>query len=385
MKAIELFAGAGGLALGAENAGFEHDAVLEWNPNACDTIRENNQRNIVDWPLHECDVREFDFKPYVGIDLLTGGPPCQPFSIGGKHKGDKDHRNMFPEVIRAIRETQPRAVIIENVKGLLRSSFAKFFAYVLHQVEFPEIKQKKGEGWTKHLSRLEQHKTSKKSSGMEYKVVFRKLNAADYGAPQRRERVFIVAFRSDIEAEWSFPEPTHSHDALIYDQWITGDYWKCHKVAKKERPKTTFTQARIAKKLQTMLIPFEESPWLTVRDGIAGLPKPRVDRETFPNHKTQPGARSYKGHTGSPIDEAGKTLKAGDHGVPGGENMILFNDGSVRYLTVRESARLQTFPDDYCFEGSWTESMRQLGNAVPVRLANAVAQSVYGCLERAKS
>ncbi len=385
MRAIELFAGAGGLALGAENAGFAHDVVLEWNPNACNTIRRNNQREIVSWPLHQCDVREFDFQPYAGVDLLTGGPPCQPFSIGGKHKGDKDHRNMFPEVIRAIRETQPRAVIIENVKGLLRPSFAKFFAYVLHQVEFPEIEQKKGEDWTKHLSRLEQHKTSNESSGLEYKVVFRKLNAADYGAPQRRERVFIVAFRSDIEAKWSFPDPTHSHDALIRDQWISGDYWKRHKVAKKDRPKPTFTQARIAKKHATTLIPFEESPWLTVRDGIAGLPRPQVNRETFPNHKTQLGARSYKGHTGSPIDEAGKTLKAGDHGVPGGENMILFNDGSVRYLTIRESARLQTFPDEYYFEGSWTESMRQLGNAVPVRLANAVAQSVHDCLERAKT
>jgi len=384
MKAIELFAGAGGLALGTEEAGFGHRAVLEWNPNACNTIRANNHREIVNWPLHEGDIRDFDFAPYAGIDLLTGGPPCQPFSIGGKHRGDKDHRNMFPEVIRAIRETRPRAVMIENVKGLLRSSFAKFFAYVLHQIELPEIRQKASETWIQHLSRLEQHKTSKRSSGLEYKVVFRKLNAADYGAPQRRERVFIVAFRSDIEAEWSFPEATHSNDALIYDQWITGEYWQRHKIATKDRPAPTITQTRIAKKLQTVLFPFEEKPWQTVRDGIAGLPRPRVDRATFPNHQTQPGAKSYKGHTGSPIDEAGKTLKAGDHGVPGGENMILFNDGNVRYFTVRESARLQTFPDDYHFEGSWTESMRQLGNAVPVQLANAVAKSVYDCLERAK-
>lgn len=217
------------------------------------------------------------------------------------------------------------------------------------------------------------------------RLFFRKLNAADYGTPQRRERVFIVAFRSDVNAEWSFPEPTHSHDALVYDQWVTGNYWQRHSVAVKDRPMPTLMQSRVAQKLQTMLIPFEESPWLTVRDGITGLPLPRVELETFSNHKLQLGARSYKGHTGSPIDEPGKTLKAGDHGVPGGENMILFNDGSIRYLTVRESARLQTFPDDYCFEGSWTESMRQLGNAVPVRLAAAVAKSVSVCLERAKN
>jgi DNA (cytosine-5)-methyltransferase 1 len=91
----------------------------------------------------------------------------------------------------------------------------------------------------------------------------------------------------------------------------------------------------------------------------------------------QSGARSYPGHTGSPIDEPAKTLKAGDHGVPGGENMLRRADGSIRYFSVRESARLQTFPDDFWFHGSWTETMRQLGNAVPVRLAKIVAASVY--------
>lgn len=94
-----------------------------------------------------------------------------------------------------------------------------------------------------------------------------------------------------------------------------------------------------------------------------------------------PGARSYTGHTGSPFDEPAKTLKAGDHGVPGGENMLARVDGSVRYFTVREAARLQTFPDDYLFRGAWTEAMRQLGNAVPVRLAETVARSVARTLE----
>lgn len=88
------------------------------------------------------------------------------------------------------------------------------------------------------------------------------------------------------------------------------------------------------------------------------------------------GARIYKGHTGSPLDEPAKTLKAGDHGVPGGENMVAFPDGSVRYFTIRESARLQSFPDSYVFPGSWTESMRQLGNAVPVKLAHMLGQSI---------
>lgn len=116
---------------------------------------------------------------------------------------------------------------------------------------------------------------------------------------------------------------------------------------------------------------------MTVRDAICDLPDP--EKRTWnhvANHNFNPGARSYVGHTGSPLDEPGKTLKAGDHGVPGGENMIARADGSVRYFTVREAARLQTFPDDYTFRGAWTEAMRQLGNAVPVRLAEAVARSV---------
>lgn len=98
--------------------------------------------------------------------------------------------------------------------------------------------------------------------------------------------------------------------------------------------------------------------------------------EGIPNHRYQPGARVYPGHTGSLLDEPAKALKAGDHGVPGGENMLRHPNGKVRYFTVREAAYLQTFPRDYIFPGSWTESMRQLGNAVPVYLARAVAKSV---------
>jgi DNA (cytosine-5)-methyltransferase 1 len=100
------------------------------------------------------------------------------------------------------------------------------------------------------------------------------------------------------------------------------------------------------------------------------------------NHRFQPGAKSYPGHTGSPLDEPAKTLKAGVHGVPGGENMLLRPDGTVRYFTVRESARLQTFPDDYCFTSSWTEAMRQIGNAVPVTLANLIGNNVADKLEK---
>jgi DNA (cytosine-5)-methyltransferase 1 len=124
-----------------------------------------------------------------------------------------------------------------------------------------------------------------------------------------------------------------------------------------------------------------------VRDAIHDLPNPllnKAENNFFHDHNFQPGAKVYPGHTGSPLDFPAKTLKAGDHGVPGGENMLVDLDGSVRYFTIRESARLQTFPDGYKFHGSWTETMRQLGNAVPVTLARVVGKSVADQLLRTK-
>jgi DNA (cytosine-5)-methyltransferase 1 len=114
-----------------------------------------------------------------------------------------------------------------------------------------------------------------------------------------------------------------------------------------------------------------------VRDALHDLPDPvNGPFVGIHNHRFQGGARVYPGHTGSALDLPSKTLKAGDHGVPGGENMMVMDNGNVRYFTVRESARLQTFPDSFVFHGSWSEAMRQIGNAVPVRLAQIVAASV---------
>ena len=103
--------------MGVSDAGFTHEAVVEWNKNACGTIRENNKRGVISWPLFEADVRRFHNSPYgEGLDFLAGGPPCQPFSIGGKHRGLNDTRDMLPE---ADREAEPKVVIFENVNGLL--------------------------------------------------------------------------------------------------------------------------------------------------------------------------------------------------------------------------------------------------------------------------
>jgi len=387
MQSVELYTGAGGLALGITRAGFRHLAVVERDEDACDTILENKRRKVEGvhhWPVFNQDVREFDFTSIPeGIELLAAGVPCQPFSIGGKHKGHADERNLFPETIDVIRRLKPQAVIIENVRGLRRPSFAKYFGYIELMLTYPEIARRKDEQWADHLSRLERYHTKGERNGLYYRVVHRVLNAADYGVPQKRERLFMVAMRADLGIEWSFPTPTHSPESLLWEQYGTGEYWDKHEVPIRRRPEPNWEARERIQGLRNRLIPPTLKPWKTVRDAITDLPKPVIRRTTDGpglNHFVIDGARSYVGHTGSPLDEPAKTLKAGVHGVPGGENMLALPDGSVRYFTLRESARLQTFPDSFVFPNSWTESMRQIGNAVPVLLAESIARKLKNTL-----
>ena len=379
MRSVELFVGAGGLGIGASQAGFKPAAVLDWDRWACDTIRLNQIRDLAPfkhWPLHQCDVRDFDFSSLGGdFDLVTGGPPCQPFSLGGRHAAFLDKRDMFPQAIRAVRELRPRAFVFENVKGLKRAAFANYFEYVRLQLRHPDLISRRDEPWLDHLSRLEEYETKGNGDGLLYNIVVRILNSADYGVPQRRERVFLVGFRADTDVEFHFPLAKFSQDRLLWAQWRSGEYWDRHKVADRHRPEDSRATER-AKKLPGK--PGGKC-WKTVRDAICDLPDPEREparASSFHDHRLQPGARSYPGHTGSPMDEPAKTLKAGVHGVPGGENMLRRPDGSVRYFTIRESARLQTFPDEMVFDGSWTETMRQLGNAVPSLLAKEVISEV---------
>jgi DNA (cytosine-5)-methyltransferase 1 len=381
MQGVELFAGAGGLGIGISRAGFKPQRIVEWDRHCQATLKANALNPLSDtrhWPREvDGDVRNVDFTAFEGkLDLISGGPPCQPFSMGGRHRAHADKRDMFPEAVRAIREAKPRAFIFENVRGLTRLTFRNYFEYIRLQMQYPELIAKSDEDWADHLSRLEQHHSSKRSArGLEYTLLTEVLNAANYGVPQKRERVFFVGFRNDIEVGWSFPNPTHSQDALLLDQ-VTGDYFERHKVAKRDRRISDRQKARVERldRCSAKML-----PWLTVRDAISDLPDPErhpILASKYTAHRLQPGARAYPGHTGSPLDEPAKTLKAGVHGVPGGENMLARPDGSVRYFTVRESARLQTFPDNYKFEGAWSEAMRQLGNAVPVKLGETVAKSV---------
>jgi DNA (cytosine-5)-methyltransferase 1 len=156
----------------------------------------------------------------------------------------------------------------------------------------------------------------------------------------------------------------------MQDQSTGGTYWERHSIACAEPH---------AEPPLRHIKPHEKRPWRTVRDALAGLPDPERDptgAEAIPDHRFQPGVKFYAGHTGSALDLPAKTLKAGDHGVPGGENALVRADGTGRYFTVRESARLQTFPDSYVFGGAWSEVMRQLGNAVPVDLAHVISAAV---------
>jgi DNA (cytosine-5)-methyltransferase 1 len=351
LKSLELFSGCGVFALGLARAGFGHESMIEWNGSAVSTVRHNAARGIEhvrDWNVLHADVRTINWSSFpVGLDLVSGGPPCQPFSIGGKSKGNQDARDMWPYAISAIEAIQPKAFLFENVKGLTRPAFASYLDWITQRL-----------------------RTAAAGAGSAYEVVVLKVNAADFGAPQKRHRVIVAGLRTDAPMVLRPFEPTHSRERLLWDQWCTGEYWKRHGIARPSDDGIRKVDAAIVQRLRQQALSPSSKPWQTVRDALKGLGEPSGRQ----NHILQPGAKSYPGHTGSPLDEPAKALKAGNHGVPGGENMMVLDDGSVRYFTVREAARLQGLPDDYEFPGAWSESMRQLGNAVPVDLALSVGK-----------
>jgi DNA (cytosine-5)-methyltransferase 1 len=324
MTSIELFSGCGGLAKGLEIAGFQHCAFIEFNKWACESLRANFDPALV----HETDIRAFDFSALPSVDLVAGGPPCQPFSLGGLAKAHNDHRDMFPQAIRAIRELRPRAFVFENVKGLLRKSFSDYFNYIVARLTFPDCVAHPEETWQSHESRLDNLVYSS-WPGLKYRISFKLLNAADFGVPQIRERVFIVGIRSDVAGKWEWPNPL-----------------------------VTVSERR------------------TISDALKTLPPP-TGSHNLCDHIFIDGAKTYPGHTGSDINKPSKTIKAGAHGVPGGENIIRFEDGSVRYMTVHEAKLIQTFPPGYRICGTWGEAMRQIGNAVPVKLATLIGQQLH--------
>lgn len=202
MTAVELCAGAGGQALGLERAGFHHTALVEIDPNCCNTLRQNRK----EWNVIEQDLREFDGRPYKGVDLLAGGLPCPPFSVAGKQLGDADERNLFPEGIRLVKEIHPRAVMIENVRGILGAVFEDYRRYISGEI-----------------------------ASLGYRTDWRLLNASDFGVPQLRPRVVFIALREDIKGGFPWPAPSlfppptvgeTLHDLIAAKGWGMAADWR---------------------------------------------------------------------------------------------------------------------------------------------------------------
>ncbi|MBR7833481.1 DNA cytosine methyltransferase [Actinospica durhamensis] len=419
---VELFAGGGGLAMAVHEAGFRHLLLNEFAPKACETLLANQatpwlgethipRQRGEKWPLKGGPVQDLEFAHLRDkVSLLAGGPPCQPFSLGGDHKGHEDERNMFPEFFRALREIQPRAFICENVRGLLRPSFRPYFDYILNELRMPFV-EREGSVWEEHNEKLKGlvgiEPADHDERARRYVVSAIPVNAADYGVPQVRHRVIIVGFRMDVYAhigdelwEEKFkPRRTHSEAALFQQlRDVKSEYWKRHKpVPKHVKQRVAASVPSVDENDEGLTL----QPWRTLRDAIMGDPtrdeKPLpqdglIDYEqhpkcVVPNHIGWPGARIYPGHTPNLLDRPAKTVKAGVHGVPGGESVVLLDDGTHRYMTVRETARVMTFPDTWVPGRNVRrgDQMRQLGNAVPVLLGKRFATAVADALRYADS
>ncbi|GAA1583972.1 DNA cytosine methyltransferase [Nocardia ninae] len=437
---VELFAGGGGLAMGVHRAGFRPLLFNEFNSRACETLERSDPKTLgMDGierihdarpmgsvervrpvppepgqpaPLYPGDVQDLDMSALCGkVAVLAGGPPCQPFSAGGVAKGDEDKRNMFPAMFEAVRQIRPKAVICENVRGLLRPSFAEYFEYIQNELRLPFEQRDPEDRWQDHNSRLtkilRQPNIADDEDSEHYKVVKVAVNAAEYGVPQVRNRVVLVAFRADLRVDVHAFEkyvgtPQYSEAALFRSmRKDDGPYWQRHEVPLHVRRKV---QDRIPKIIKDD----DLKPFRTLRDAIQGfgtdskIPLPALppvdlsrlhekfnfgESKGISDHIGWPGARIYKGHTPNELDRPAKTVKAGVHGVPGGESVMLLDerekDGQSykhRYMTVRETARVMTFPDDWRGSGPRGEQMRQLGNAVPVALGEFFARAVADAL-----
>jgi DNA (cytosine-5)-methyltransferase 1 len=378
MNSVEIFAGGGGMALGMRQAGFTHDALVEWWAPAAKVLRYNAERDSTLWAsdhVLEADVRDTlsDLANLGSISLVAGGPPCQPFSLAGTGAGHSDDRNMFPAALDVVRTLLPEFVVFENVPGLTRPSFSPYLDYVRDQLRRPMITPNEGELWNEHHARILRSKTEEL-----YRVYQEDIDAADLGVAQSRRRIFLVAVRADLEhaGTWSSFAMTHSRDVLLHQQWVTGTYWNRHGL---EKPAETPDRLRAQiERIRKTGVPDDRAAWRTLRDLLADVPEPAAEiaPEGWPNHVAIPGARTYAKHNGSPLDMPSKTIKAGVHGVAGGEGMLRELDGAVRYLSIREAALVQGFPQDYEFPGVRSRVMGVIGNAVAVDVAAHIGRAL---------
>jgi len=310
LTSLEICAGAGGQALGLHNAGFSHLGLVEIEPAACQTLKINQPS----WNVIEGDLCNFDGRPYKGIDLLAGGVPCPPFSKAGKQLGAQDERNLFPEAIRLVDECRPRAVMLENVRGLLDAVFDDY-----------------------------RHSVEKQLTALGYMPGWRLLNASDYGVSQLRPRVVFVGIRKDLAEDFCWPEalpfqpPTVGellHDLISVHGWAGANAWreKANSIA----------------------------PTL-----VGGSKK----------------------HGGPDLGPTRAKRAWAELGVDGGG---IADDAPSRdfcgmpKLTTRMTARIQGFPDSWFFSGRKTAAYRQIGNAFPPPVAQAVATQIHAVLTKRK-
>lgn len=306
LTSVELCAGGGGQALGLEAAGFEHAAVVEIDHHACATLRHNRPQ----WTILQEDINHFDASQYRGIDLLAGGLPCPPFSRAGKQLGEDDERNLWPAALKIIDQVNPRAVMFENVRGILDAVFEDF------RTKFATAKQLKG-----------------------YKTDWKLLNACDFGVSQLRPRVVFVAIKEEFADLWNWPtssdEPAPTVGEKLFDL-IAVRGW------------------RGAKK------------WKQQADEIA----PTIVGGSLKHGGPDLGpTRARREWAALGVDGLGIADEAPDRDYVG-----------MPRLTVRMVARLQGFDDTWEFKGGKTAAYRQVGNAFPPPVAEAVARQIRACL-----
>ncbi|MEI2775200.1 MAG: DNA cytosine methyltransferase [Tetrasphaera sp.] len=312
MTCLEICAGAGGQSYGLEQAGFEHLAAVEIDPDACETLRLNRPH----WTVLENDVRDIDGSDYAGVTLLAGGVPCPPFSIAGKQLGADDERDLFPEALRLVEEAQPEAVMLENVRGLSTAKFASYREAVQERL-----------------------------TELGYESDWQVLNASEYGVPQLRPRFILVAMKPDAFVYFEWPRPHHA-------------------------PPT------VGEKLRDLMAEHGwpgASAWAKRANGIGPT--------------LVGGSRKHGGPDLGPTRARAGWLQLGVDGrgladaAPGADESV----NHIPKLTVRMAAVIQGFPATWKFSGRKTASYRQVGNAFPPPVAEAVGSSIATAIRAARS
>lgn len=298
MRIVSLFSGAGGLDLGFIQAGHTVVWANDIYGDAVATYMRNIGNHIV-----EADINSIASGNIPDCDMVMGGFPCQGFSVANVKRHSEDERNsLYKELLRVIADKKPKCFLAENVKGLLSLDKGQVFSMILQDFF---------------------------NAG--YNVIYKVLNSADYGVPQKRERVIIVGIRKDLPFLFEFPVPTHSKDG-------SGGLKK----------------------------------WVSVKEALSGIPDPNMDND-MPNHTYSRYKLNFNGYIGhrplNPDNPAPTVTARGDNK---GGVVILPHPNGLRRMTCRELATIQSFPLDFCFCGTNSSVYRQIGNAVPVGMAYAL-------------